>query len=253
MRNIVTLVAISIVIVLLISNTQSIAEEIVIFGNKSKPPKYYLEDGKAKGILIDIMKYVDINLPSSFKFELYPWKRAYNYALHGKGGIIGLSMTNQRLEKFDCSEVMYYDTIILVVLKGNEFSYDKITDLQEKIIGIQRGASYGEELEQSKKILQFEEDDSGEQRLLKLLNNRIDVALIGPGNIGLINIIKQNNELTIRKDEFVIIPKPFCRDPNYFAFSKKMNRQDFLSEFNKVLIKEYESGDIQRIINNYSD
>lgn len=253
MKRIKTLVVMSFAIILLISNTQCIAEEIVIVGNEYKPPKYYLEDGKAKGILIDIMKYVDAELPSSFKYELYPWKRAYYYALHEKVGIIGLSKNNERLEKFDYSDVIYYDSLILVVLKGNEFSYENITDLQGKRVGVQRGSSYGEEYEQSHEILLFEEDGSGEQRLLKLLKNRIDVAIIGPGKAGLMSVIKMNKELTRRKDEFSVISNPFRRDPNYFAFSNRMNMQDFILEFNKILEKGNKSGDIQKIINAYSN
>lgn len=138
------------------------------------------------------------------------------------------------------------------MLKGNEFTYDNLADLKGKVIGIQRGASYGQKFEQSKKILSYDEDGSGEQRLLKLLHNRIDVALIGPGKSGLMSVIKRNPELMSRKADFSVISNPFQRDPNYFAFSKKMNRQHLLLEFNKILKKGYQSGDIQKIIQAYS-
>ena len=52
-------------------------------------------------------------------------------------------------------------------------------------MGSLRGASYGEEFEIGKKnAFEIDEDDNLEQRLLKLLRKRIDVALIGPGRIG---------------------------------------------------------------------
>lgn len=70
--------------------TVTYAENIVILGNDSKPPKYYLDNGLAKGILVDIIKYVDNKMGYSLSIELKPWKRAYRQALNGGGGIIGL-------------------------------------------------------------------------------------------------------------------------------------------------------------------
>ena len=55
------------------------------------------------------------------------------------------------------------------------------------------------------------------------------------------------------KEEFVILPMPFYRDPNYLGFLKTMNMQGFLQEFNKVLEIGYESGEIQKIIDHYGE
>ncbi|MGJ8681808.1 substrate-binding periplasmic protein, partial [Paraglaciecola sp.] len=153
-----------------------LSNEIIIYGNENKAPKYYFEDKKAKGILIDIMRYVDSKLPETFNYELYPWKRALYYASQAKGGIIGFSKNKERLKTFDYSDVMYSEVINLVVLQGHEFHYQNISSLQGKRIGVQRGSSYGDTFEKSKSTLTYHEDGSGEQRLLKLLNKRIDVA-----------------------------------------------------------------------------
>ena len=112
-------------------------------------------------------------------------------------------------------------------------------------MGSLRGASYGEEFEIGKKnAFEIDEDDNLEQRLLKLLRKRIDVALIGPGRSGFDNLIRNDNKLLEKKDEFVVLPVPFYRDPNYLGFLKTMNMQGFLKEFNKILQKGYESGEI---------
>lgn len=232
----------------------SFAEEIIIMGNYDKPPKIYLKDGNAKGVLIDIMNYIDQNLPQSFDYQLFPWKRAYRNALNEQGGIVGLSLNSERLKKIDYSNVMFYDKLVLVVLKGNEFPFNGIQDLQGKIIGVLRGSSYGDDFEQAKNsIFTIDLDDSGKQRLLKLLSKRIDVALIGPGKGGVDSIIIQHPKLLERKDEFVILPVPFKRDPNYLGFAKTMKMQGFLEEFNRVLQIGFQSGEIQKILNNYSN
>lgn len=135
-----------------------------------------------RGVLIDIMQYVDERIPQSFEYQLYPWQRAYKNALAARGGIIGLSMTVQRLKSIDYSEVMYYDELLLVVLKGQEFPFTTLDDLKGKRVGSLRGAIYGEDFEASRDIIfKIEEDGSPRQRLLKLLHGRIDVAIIGPG------------------------------------------------------------------------
>jgi len=232
--------------------TLCFGEEIIILGNHDKPPKYYLENKEAKGILIDIMKYVDKNIPKSFKYKLYPWKRAYTKAVNGEGGVIGLSMNSERLKIFDYSDVMFYEELVLVVLKGNEFIFEGIQDLKGKIVGYQRGSSYGEQFEKGKnKIFIPDEDKHGKQRLLKLLSKRIDVALMGPGKAGVDSIVNQSKELMERKDEFLILPKPFGRDPNYLGFAKTMNMKGFLKEFNNVLKQGMQSGAIQEIIKSH--
>lgn len=232
----------------------SFADEIIIMGNYDKPPKIYLENGEAKGVLIDIMKYVDKNLPQTFTYQLFPWKRAYRNAENGEGGIVGLSMNSERLKKIDYSNVMFFDKLVLVVLKGNEFPFNSMQDLQGKIVGVLRGSSYGDEFEEAKNsIFTSDTDDSGQQRLLKLLSKRIDVALMGPGKGGVDSIIIKNQKLLERKDEFVILSVPFKRDPNYLGFVKTMKMQGFLQQFNKVLKKGFQSGDIQKILDNYSN
>ena len=59
--------------------------------NDQKPPKNYLVNDQAQGIIIDIMRYADARLNQSFEYRLYPWSRAYRNTLEAKGGLIGLS------------------------------------------------------------------------------------------------------------------------------------------------------------------
>ena len=242
------------VIILLTNGTAVFCGDLLIFGNNDKSPKYYLENKKPKGILIDIMRYAEAETGYSFDIILYPWKRAYHNALQEKGGIIGLSKNSERLRIFDYSDVMYYDDLVLVVLKGNEFPFDKIEDLKGKTLGVQRGSSYGEEFEKGKGVL-FEtvEDDNQVNRLRRLLRNRLDAALIGPGKIGFSHIVRQDSELLRRKDEFVILPKLFKRDPNFLGFLKTMEMRTFLEKFNRALEKGRKTGAVQKILDSYSN
>ncbi|MCX4030219.1 transporter substrate-binding domain-containing protein [Endozoicomonas sp. SM1973] len=245
LRKILYLIFASLVLV----GTSSYSEELLITGNAFKKPKIWKEGKESKGILVDIMKYAGKKMDLEFKVELYPWARAYHYASNGKVGIVGLSITQERLKIFDYSVPLYYDEVILVVKRGNEFKFENNEDLRGKIVGACRGCSFGPEYEKAKKYFKLSPDENNIQRLIKLLKGRIEVAVFSPGEAALNSVINKANDLT--RDQFSILDKPITRDPNYLAFAKKLNMKDFLSEFNKVIKKGYDSGAIQKIIEKY--
>lgn len=228
--------------------------EITILGNNYKVPKIYEENSVPKGILVDIINYIDDQMENhTFTIELYPWMRAYKMALNAKGGIIGLSKTSERTELFDYSDVIYYDEVIIVVLKSQVFDFNTLEDLKGKTLGIGRGGSFGDEYEKAKKegLFDVKEDNGPVPRLRELQAQRIDCALISPGERAFNEIINQHKSLMENKEKFIILPKPFKRDPNFLGFSKTLKMQDFLKEFNKVLKQGHETGKIKTIIDTY--
>lgn len=228
------------------------AEEVTIVGNNAKPPKVFQSKAGPNGILIEILKYADPKLKQNFNYQLFPWKRAYYKAQKEKVGIIGISKNNERLKVFDYSAPVYYDDLLLVVRKDKAFKFKNIEDLTGKTVGVLRGASFGELYEQSKeKIFKVSEDNNSKERLLKLLAGRIDVALIGPGKSAVNFVINSDPRLIKGRDKFVILEKPFVRDPNYLAFSKNLKMTEFLEAFNKVIEEGYTNGDIPNIIKNF--
>jgi ABC-type amino acid transport substrate-binding protein len=230
------------------------AAEILITGNEAKIPKIYLKDNMPTGILIDIARYIDKRMDGyTFTFELYPWARAYALAEHGEAGIIGLSMTTERLAIFDYSDPIYYDEVIVVVRKGKEFPFETLTDLRGKTVGIGRSGTFGDEFDNAKKsgLFLVEEDSGDVSRLEKLLAGRIDCALISPGLFSLHQTIASDANLTRAKDQFTALPRPFKRDPNYLGFAKSMHMRNFLDKFNAVLKQGLENGDIRKIIDSH--
>ncbi|MCG8015184.1 MAG: transporter substrate-binding domain-containing protein [Candidatus Thiodiazotropha sp. 'RUGA'] len=242
----------SLLLVILLPLTAQ-CDEILILGNYDKPPKIYLKDGNPQGFLIEIMQHLEQKLPYNFKYQLYPWRRAYKNALNKEGGIIGLSKTSHREALFDYSEAIYVDEVMLVVLKSNKLEFSSITDLKGLTIGIQRGAKYGDLFEQKKNnLFQIDEDKNGRQRLNKLLSGRIDAALMGPGRTGVEYTINQDQHLRAHLDDFRILQQPFKEDPNYLGFAKTMNKTRFLEHFNEVLLAAKQAGEIDKIITDHT-
>jgi polar amino acid transport system substrate-binding protein len=230
-------------------SSSSLANEVRVFGNEYKPPKIYVEDGKAKGILPEILAAIVKESDLSLPLELLPWKRAYKEASVARGAIIGLSKTKERLKIFDYSDVVYYDELLLLGTKNNVFPFENIADLNNKRIRIQRGSKYGDAFEKSKnRNFIIEEDSNAVYRLKKLLRNRIDVAIVsGPGMTGALKIIENDPELSSRRNEFYLYPVPFKKDPNYLGISKSLNMLPLISKFNLALKKVKDRGLIDQI------
>lgn len=236
--------------VLFISNP-SFSENIIIFGNANKAPKNFINsDGKPEGILINIMTKIESEMPDvKFIFKLLPWKRAYDEAKKGHGGIMSFSKTKERQQIFDYSNVMYYDEILVVTKADLEMSFKNINSLKNQIVGFGAGYTFGDEFERAieNHLFKTSTDKGPEQRLSKLLRGRITAALIGPGKYSVNLAINSSDELKLFKNSFFIHEIPFKRDPNFLGFAKSMNKKNFLIKFNEVLQKLWDDGTIDKL------
>lgn len=253
-----TMKACFVALAFLLGCAQGAAEEVKITGNEARPPKIFNDqNGVAQGILIEIMRYVQQQTGNQFITTLYPWSRAYKTAANGEAGIIGLSKSNERQKVFDySSEPLFYDELVLVVKAGKVFPFATIKDLKGKSIGVCRGCSYGEAYEKAVKEKIFEpvQGDSPSAQLAMLLADRIDAVLIPVGKAGLEESLRGNQagvDLLKHRDKFVILPKPFARDPNYLAFAKTMEKKKLLMQVDQALKKGHESGAIKRVVDKY--
>lgn len=227
------------------------AGEIAVFSGDGSPPKMYLQEGKSRGILIDILHYANTKMRSdAMRVDLYPWARAYLQASAGDGGIVGLSWTQRRDELFDYSEPLFFDEVVIVVRRGSEFRFRSLADLKGKRVGLVRGASYGEAFDHAQELGLFHVDgDTGaNNRLHKLMAGRIDCALFNVGKAGFEETLRIHKEFLPFRNEMVVLPVPLRSDPNYLAFPKKMNMKAWLSDFNRVIKRGYVHGEIPRII-----
>ncbi len=224
---------------LCISSGTARAEKLLILGDDNYRPVIYLDEQKQPaGLLVDVLNNFQEESGEQIQIKLYPWKRAFVSAEKGLGGVIGVSKTEARLQQFDYSAPIYDDNINIVVLKGHEFAFNTLSDLSDRKIGVQLGASYGSEVDaaiHSGSIL-AETDANHFSRLKKLLYGRIDAAFVGNGRFGLQVLLASDPQLAKHQDDFVILEKPLVHDQLYLAFAKSMHQQDFLERFNTVLL-----------------
>jgi len=237
-----------------LSISHTLAEPIQIYGNYNKAPKSMLVDKQPQGILVDMMNYIGTEKGWNFKINLYPWKRSYSLSLQGHGGIFGLSKTKERMRIFDYSDVMFYDELLLVVMKEKSFAFSELSDIAGRKVGIVRGASFGDDYEKAIKeghIVPVEVS-SPVQRLKMLISGRLDAVLIGPSKVAVELVFAKDPELKNMRNLFYILPNPLKRDPNHLGFAKEMKMKPFLKEFNAELKKGYESGAFEKILKAHS-
>lgn len=216
------------------------AETLLIFGDDAYAPVLFQRPGgMPDGALAQTLRRAERLTGDRYELQLMPWKRAYELARRGDGGLIGVSHTQERAAIFDYSKPMYDDDIRIVVVKGREFAFSELNDLKGKLLGGVRGASYGETVDKAiaSGLLKVDRDIGQVSRLRKVLAGRLDAALIGNGQAGLEAVIESHPELQENRDKFVVLDKPLARDPLYLAFPKQLGKSEALARFNEALDK----------------
>lgn len=228
--------------------------EINIYANEKMKPKAYLEDGHAKGILIEMMDHVGKDINCKFNYHFSTWARAYKNMLDQKGGAIGLSFTSSRQHIIDFSDVMYNEEILLVTHVETPFTYNNLQDLAGKTVGTSRHAKIGDQFDKGieENIFTFIPDNGDPaHRLKRVAKKRLDVAIVSPGLYAFNHVFIDHPELIDIKKALYIVPNTFGIDPNYLGFSKKSNRKAFLEKFNLSMKKARKTGVFQAIEKKY--
>lgn len=239
---------------LLLPIKQLRACEIDIYANAKMNPKAYIENGQAKGILIEMMDYIGADIGCKFTYHFSTWARAYKSMLDGKGGVIGLSTTQSRQRIIDFSDPMYNEEVLLVTNIKTPFTYTGLQDLAGKTVSTSRAAMIGDDFEKgiSENIFTFIGDNGDPAHRLKLVaKGRLDVAIISPGLQAFNNVFTEHPELVPIKNLLYIVPTPFAIDSNHLGFSKQTDHKDFLKKFNHSMKKARKKGIFQAIEKKY--
>lgn len=225
------------------------AETLVVLGDHAYAPVIFSQNGKPTGLLPAILARASALTGDHYDLRLSPWKRAYELAARGEGGVVGVSLNKERARIFDFSRPLYDDDIQIVTLKGKTFPYAKLEDLKGKTIGGINGASYGDDVDKAiaSGLFVVDRDVGQAGRLRKLLARRLDAAFIGNGQAGFDSIVSSEEELRNNRGQFVVLPTPLTRDPLHLAFPKSMHKREALDRFDAALEKLRQSGELKRL------
>lgn len=196
------------------------AGPIRIFGADMTPPKYYLENGKARGYAFEIA--VEALRRAGYRGapEAMPWARALQSSLDGQGIIVGFSRTEQReVDYLYTAQPMFVDPVVLVYRKGDPQFAASPPSLIKARVAVPRSArycpDYNRDIAQAAMVM---ETSDGEQRLALLARQRVDIAVFSGGATTVETAaLKAGFDLA----EFTISPQTICLDPNYIGIGRR--------------------------------
>jgi len=214
------------------------------------PPYEYTEDGKVKGIAVEVVKEAFKRMGHDVKITVLPWKRALMNVQEGSSDAIFTAYKTEEREKFlDYSkEVLMPQRTAFFVLADSGITFDgDLGKLKGKKIGTVIGVSYGEKFDTAIKSGQISTDSVkvGELNIKKLLAKR--VQLIVSNEYGALFILSK-----LKAKKKVKMLQPVLQDiPSYIGFSKKRKLSKLRDLFDTTLQKMKADGSYDAILKKY--
>src|SRR6185436_7365482 len=112
---------------------------LVFLGDKDYPPVAYLEDGRAKGMDVDLAKPLAAPMKREIRVELLDWNLAQEKVLKGEAdGLLGLSISDELRKSYDFASPTFTREFGLVVRSG-KVAIRGVDDLGGKNVGVTAG------------------------------------------------------------------------------------------------------------------
>ena len=222
-------------------------KEITIFFDNSYPPYMSLKNGHSDGIYPLLIKKIFEKMNRPLKIEMPPWGRAVKFSEQEKGGLGGLYWNKKRNKIYDYSDSIFEEKINLFYKKGKKINFKNLIDLKGKIIGLNRGWSYGEKVDLAIKRNLFSVEIAADNNanFKKLIRDRVDCTFADELSAKI--AINKN----ILKGKIVSSPNPVVFNKAFIAFSKKMKLKKLLEKFNKTLKAMRKDGSYKAVIDSF--
>ncbi len=220
----------------------------LLFVTEEYPPYEYLENGKPVGCDVDaLLKASEMTgIPIEIKF--IPWKRAMIMVQDGSADAIFSLLKTAERESF----LLYPETPLSLeinrIFTNKTFTGKiwKLSDLDNKTVGVMTDYSYGEEFDNYKGLKKEVEYDQ-ETQIKKLAGNRYQYIV----NNELVTFYLMK-KLNISLEDCVPQGLVVSQEPLYVAFSKKApNSENTHKKFSEALQTLSEKGEMQTILKKY--
>lgn len=192
------------------------------------PPFMYAVNTQARGIYPALIRAAFQLMGTPVQVEAKPWKRALEEIDTGRAGVGGIYKTAERLQKYDYSDPIYVENLLVYYNVANPLVFNQIQDLTGKRIGVLRGWSYGDAFDHTRRqgLFQVEEVGSDDQNFRKLEAERID-AVIAIQESGT-TLVKNYRTIS-----FSLVP--LSQNPTFLVFPKSAQRTDLLKRFDQAI------------------
>ncbi|MFP4333223.1 MAG: substrate-binding periplasmic protein [Campylobacterales bacterium] len=205
-------------------------------------PYNYKEDGKLKGISVEVVEKVLENL--GYKDEeiiVYPWSRAINVLQTNKKAILfSMSYTQERAQKYKFACPLSEVEVFFFVRKDSEISLQELNDIKDLKVGVVQDFGAHKHLVK-KGFSDFDYSSSTKVMAQKLLSKKIDAFAAAPFAVYSLDIDTSNIEQTPLK----LYGTDLC-----IAFNKSFDDLE-VKKWEDELLKIRQSGQYQKIFDKY--
>lgn len=215
------------------------------------PPFAYEENGRQKGIAVDLLKEAFARMHQEMRIEFVPFPRAIAMVKNGEADAIfpfAISADREKFVRYP-TEMLVSDPATLFVRADSTVVFDPdMSKLARYSFGKQRaavtGLSFVEELR--KNSARIDESIDQEQNILKLIAGRFDIAL-GP------NLVVQYAAKRMGKSSEIKVLYPGISDGTaYLAFSKQKDNRALIARFERTIRKMRHDGSYDDIFRAYA-
>lgn len=197
--------------------------------NNAPPLRFYDRNTEQyRGIVIDYLQALAIELETEIIFKPMVWEDALNALRSGESDICDMYPSKERGEVFLFSDPVYYQRGIIVVNKNNAI-INRVKDLSGRKVAIQSGDYVHEFLKNNVEDIVYVFGKDYESNLAKLVSGKVD-AIVGDEPV-ISYFLKQYN-LT---EDYRIIDEALYELPSVFSLHKDNKRLQEI--INKGILK----------------
>jgi polar amino acid transport system substrate-binding protein len=210
-------------------------------------PYIFEQDGELQGIDYEVTQQVLTQLGYQLEWELVPWKRAMLSVESGRAdAILDILATTERRQKLIFpSEHLSQNDSVLFYARKHPHPYANLQSLRGLTVGVAPGYNYGNPDFLAADYFTREPAPTNEANLLKLLNQRIDLALIDR-RAGL----HERQQLGLQ-EQIGFDPQPLASGKLYLAFHRGGSNVELSHAFSTTLKQFKSSEDYQQILQRY--
>ncbi|MFW5722102.1 MAG: substrate-binding periplasmic protein [Desulfohalobiaceae bacterium] len=213
---------------------------------ENAPPSSYLENGRLKGLAVDIVREMKRRLGDSCPIHLVPWARGYELAMTRPNvALFATSRLPRRENDFQWVGPLYSQTWGFYARKGSSISLSNL----EEAKSVRRIGTYRQDAKEQFLM------DRGFSNLTSANNNMVNPRHLLSGHIDLwvasdlkMPYFARQAGIDPLKIELVL---PFRRVENYLAFSRE-TPQRVVAEWQRVLEEMKDDGGYDRIFSNWA-
>ncbi len=218
---------------------------VAIAMDENYPPYMFQQAGEPAGFYYDLLRSIFDQMLVQVRFEMRPWTGAVALIDEAEAGLAGLYRNEERVRKYDFSNAIIEEQLLVYVRDGEAFRFDTIEDLKDRTIATIAGWSYGQAFDTARRrgVFATVETGSAAESLRKVLAGEVDAAVIESLSARI--ALEANPDLQSLIDA---LPTPVATNKTYLAFNKQAGKTALLDYFNYVMASMKADGRFETIL-----